>query len=127
MQIGIKDTELKIFSTEAKNSMSKHVQSYAEHIKVEAERIAVAHYGTNDAKVTKEIIEGIIKLQGHHVGNKPSFLYSWLLPLLEALFGGILCNALFVEEKTFWTGILIASCFLLIIFGAYLSYRHEKK
>ena len=127
MQIGIKDTKLKIFTRDAKNSLNKHVQSYAEHIKEEAERIAVAQYGTNDAKVTKDIIEGVIKLQGHHVGQKPTFFYSWLLPLLEALFGGILCNALFVKEKTFWTGVIIASCILIIFFGMFLSYKHGKR
>lgn len=127
MQIGIKDTELKIFSADAKCSMSRHVQSYAEYIKEEAERIAVAHYGKNDAKVTKEIIEGVIKLQGHYVGNKSSFFYSWLLPLLEAVFGGVLCNALFEKDKTFWTGVLIVSCILIVLAGMFLSYWHEKR
>ncbi len=126
MQVKIKDTELKMFGQDAKSCLSEHAQSYIEHIKGEAEKVAVGRFGIKDARVTKDIIEGVIKLQGHHVGKKPSVFFSYVLPLLETLFGGVLCNAVFVEDKTFWTGILIASCILLILGGVYLSFKHER-
>ena len=127
MQVTIKDSELKMFSKDAKSSLSKHVQSYSEHIKEEAEKVAVAQYGTTDAKVTKDIIDGVIKLQGHYVGNKPSFFFSFVLPLIETLLGGVLCNTLFVKEKTVWHGLLIATCLSLIFGSLYLSYKHERR
>lgn len=126
MQIKIKDTELKMFGQEAKSSLSEHVQTYMEHIKSEAEKVAVGRFGVTDARVTKEIIDGVIKLQGHHVDKKPSPFFSYILPVLQTFFGGLLCNALFVKDKTFWTGILIATCVLLIICGVYLSSKHER-
>lgn len=127
MQIRIKDSEFKMFGKDAKNSLTKHILSYLEHIKEEAEKVAVARNGITDAKVTKEIIEGVIKLQGHHVGNKPSIIFSFMFPILEAILGGLLCNALFVENKTVWHGILIASCLLSICGVVYLSYKHERR
>lgn len=126
MQVTIKESELKMFGKDAKSNLTKHVLTYAEHIKEEAERVAVARYGTTDAKVTNDIIDGVIKLQGHHVGNKPSLFFSFILPLFETLLGGVLCNTLFVEEKTVWHGVLIATCLLFICCGVYLSYKHER-
>lgn len=126
MQVKIKDSELKIFSKDAKNTLTEHLQNYAEHMKTEAERIAVAQYGATDAKVTMDIIDGVIKTQGHHVKKKPSIFYSYILPLLGTIFGGLLCNALFKEDKTVWTGIIIAACIFCIIGVVFLSSNHEK-
>ena len=127
MQAKIKDSELKIFSSDAKKSLTEHLQKYAEHVKNEAERIAVAQYGPNDAKVTKTIIDGVIKTQGHHGGAKPSTFYSYVLPVSESISGGLLCNAIFKDNKTVWTGIIIGVCILWIVGGVYLSRKHEKE
>ena len=126
MQLKIKDSELRMFGQDAKKCLSEHAQSYIEHIKEEAEKVAVGRFGINDAKVTKEIIDGVIKLQGHHVGNKPTAFYSYILPLLETIFGGLLCNSLLSDNKTFGTGVFIAVCFVLISVGVYLSIKHER-
>lgn len=127
MRVGIKETDLKMFAAAAKTALTNHVQLYAEFIKEEAEKIAVSRFGSSDAKVTKEIIDGVIKLQGHYTGKRPSFFYSYVLPILEAVLGGLLCNALFKDDKTVWTGLIIASCILLLLGGVYLSYKREKQ
>ena len=127
MKAWINDSDLKMFAAAAKGALASHIQNYAEYIKEEAERIAVARFGSSDAKVTKEIIDGVIKLQGHYVGRPSSWFYAYLLPRLEASVGGVLCNALFAKEQNVWTGILIGTCLLLLGVGVFLSSRREKR
>ena len=66
-----------------------------------------------DPKATKGIVKSMIGVHGHHVLKTPHIFYTYILPVLEAVAGGLFCNAFFKETKSTGDALLMAGAAVL--------------
>ena len=116
------------FSGEAKKTFVKHLQDYAKTLKDESERLAASRKEPDaNMTVTKGIVESMIGVHGHHVFKKPHLFFTYLLPVLEAIAGGLFCNAFIKETKTTPESLLMAGSVVFIILSIFWRHHHDSK
>lgn len=127
MEIKLGD-EFSQFSKDAKATLTKHVENYIMTLKDESERLAASR-NEPDGKmtVTKSIVESMIGIHGHHVFSKPNILFTYVMPVLEAIAGGFFCNAFFKENKGWIDTIIMVGTPILILISIFLRHLHDSK
>ena len=127
MEIKLGD-EYAQFSGGAKDTLIKHVKDYVKTLKDESEHLAASRIEPDaNMTVTKGIVESMIGVHGHHVLKKPHLFFTYILPVLEAVAGGIFCNAFFKEIKSTEDALLMAGSAVLIIVSIFLRHHHDSK
>lgn len=117
-----------MFSREAKEALHKHVKDYTLSLKEESERVAASRYDPDgDVQVTKGIVEHMIGVHGHHVVRRPSLFYTYILPVLEAIAGGLFCTVAFKDNKTTVEEILMLLTVVGIVVSILLRHNHDTK
>lgn len=128
MDLKIKDENFSMFSKDAMTSLTNHVKEYTVYLKNESERIAVSRSDPDgEAKVTQNMVESIISIHGHHVVKKPSFFFTYCLPVFEALSGGFFSAAVLKENKTVGWEIVMVTSFVAIVISLFLRHHHDTK
>lgn len=116
------------FSKGAKDTFVKHLKDYAKTLKDESERVAASRKEPDaNMTVTRGIVESMIGVHGHHVFRKPHLFFTYFLPVLEAIAGGLFCNAFFKETKTTGESLLMAGTTVFIIVSIFLRHHHDSK
>lgn len=127
MDINLGD-EYSQFSREAKDALIKHVKDYVDTLKDESEHLAATRKEPDsNMTVTKGIVDSMIGVHGHHVLRRPHFFYTYLLPVLEAVAGGLFCNAFFKDVKNTCDALLMAGTAVFIIISILLRHHHDSK
>ncbi len=128
MEIKIKDENFSMFSPDAKDALVDHVKNYTSSLKDESERLAAAHYDPDtEPKVSKRMVESMIGIHGFHVVRKPHWFYTYVLSVLEAFAGGLICNALFKDNKTTATELIMIGSIVFIVGSIILRHFHDTK
>lgn len=127
MEIRFKE-DFSMFSKEAKDTLHKHVKDYALSLKDESERVAASRYDPDgEVQVTKGIVENIIGVHGHHVVRKPHLFYTYILPVLEAIAGGVFCAVAFKSSRTTLEEILMVVAVVGIVISIFMRHNHDTK
>lgn len=117
-----------MFSPDAKDALVDHVKNYTSSLKDESERLAAAHYDPDtEPKVSKRMVESMIGIHGFHVVRKPHWFYTYVLSVLEAFAGGLICNALFKDNKTTATELIMIGSIVFIVGSIILRHFHDTK
>ena len=127
MEIKLGD-EYSQFSRDAKDALVKHVRDYIKTLKDESEHLAASRKEPDsNMTVTKGIVESMIGVHGHHVLKTPHIFYTYILPVLEAVAGGLFCNAFFKENKSTGDALFMAGAAVFIIVSIFLRHHHDSK
>lgn len=117
-----------MFSPDAKDSLIEHVKNYTTTLKDESERLALSHYDPDtEPKVSKRMVESMIGIHGFHVVRKPHWFFTYVLPVLEALAGGLICNAFMKDSRTSFEELLMIGSIVFIGVSITLRHYHDKK
>lgn len=127
MEIKLGD-EFSQFSKDAKDTLVKHAKNYIKTLKDESERVAASRNEPDGRMtVTKGIVESMIGVHGHHVLSKPHLFFTYLLPVLEAIAGGLFCNAFFKDTKSTGESLLMVASAVFILVSIFLRHHHDSK
>lgn len=127
MEIKLGD-EYSQFSRDAKDTLIKHVKDYVKTLKDESEHLAASRKEPDaNMTVTKGIVKSMIGVHGHHVLKTPHIFYTYILPVLEAVAGGLFCNAFFKETKSTGDALLMAGAAVFIIISILGRHHHDSK
>lgn len=116
------------FSKEAKDTFVKHIKEYANTLKDESEHLAASRMDPDaNMTVTKNTVESMIGVHGHHVLRRPHVFFTYILPVLEAISGGLFCNAFFKSTKSTGDALLMAGSAVFIILSIFGRHHHDSK
>lgn len=128
MDVELKGEDFAMFKENAKVTLEKHVAEYALQLKNEAERVALSRSeNKEDAKVSDSIVNSIIGIHGHYIFKKTDFIFTYLLPVGDAICGSVFASMLCLDDKKWWHGAIMAGAFAMLVFFIILRYIHDSK